>query len=200
MIQDSVFCAVAISKSMKEINGIFKVTLTKTSSGRFERLEEPEVRSRKTGYRRQLSQKDMTEMKVYRAVHQTSSHGDVVAIRKEVTTTQVTDREPIEVTVHVPLNLQPDNTWKECFKNPTTHAGVSFPATKVMIMGNVMEFRTGELEAPNDLSWTYKYIDQGNECYKKKIAEQSKKQNAQAEKEAKAQEKMRELTEKLRKI
>ncbi len=142
----------------------------------------------------------MSGFRIYEMKPGPMTHGDVVALREEVKIIQITEREPIEVTVHVPLNLQPDNTWKECFKHPTTHAGVSFPATKVKIMGNVMEFRTGELEAPNDLSWTYKYIDQANECYKKKIAEQSKKQTTQAEKEAKAQEKMRELTEKLRKI
>jgi hypothetical protein len=131
--------------------------------------------------------------------HPPAKHGEILPDKNNLEIAQMTDKEPIEMTVHVPLNAQPGKTWVDCFYKPTEHAG-SFPPQKVKITGNSMEFRTAETEMRNDLSWTYKYIDQANAAYKKAIAAQTQNQATQFEKEGKLQQKRLKLTEELRKV
>lgn len=131
--------------------------------------------------------------------HPPATHGDILADKDNVDISQMTDKEPVEMTVRVPLKAQPSKTWIDCFYKPTEHAG-SFPPQKVKITGNSMEFRTAETEMKNDLSWTYKYIDQANVAFKKAIAAQAQNRATQTEKEGKLQQKRLKLTEELRKV
>lgn len=101
------------------------------------------------------------------------------------------------VIVEIPLDVRPDSDWADCFFNPTTSSVSVHPPR---IFGDMIELRATKDRPEKDLEWVYKYIEQANECYRKKMEEKERERQRRAKIEAEGAEELRDLTEKLRQV
>jgi len=84
------------------------------------------------------------------------------------------------------LNVSPDSDWRECFQNPREFQPNEAHPRLAAIMGDKLMFRSSEEHIERNIEWMDKYINQANECYRKKMAEKEeeiKKQEARSQAE-----------------
>jgi hypothetical protein len=124
-------------------------------------------------------------------------HGKVLPLKDKVKAARIDTESPGLVIVEIPLNLTPDSDWVQCFSNTTTWTpNVHLPRA----FGALIEFRALKEKPEQDLEWVYKYIEQANECYRKRMREKEEEGKRQEKIRTDDAEDLRGMTDRLRRV
>ena len=124
-------------------------------------------------------------------------HGDVLPLKDKVKAARIDPEASGLVIVEIPLNISPDLDWLQCFSYTTTWTpSVHLPR----LSGALIEFRAMKEKPEQDLEWVYKYIDQANECYRKRIKEKEEEGRRHEKIRIDGVEDLRGMTERLRRV
>jgi hypothetical protein len=100
--------------------------------------------------------------------------------------------------VSVSLDGTPDWNWIECFKHPSTFTTSEAYPGRAFVTGNTITFSSSERTIKENVEWMDKYIQQANECYSRKMAEQVAEEKRQEERERKRKEELERINEGLK--
>jgi hypothetical protein len=124
-------------------------------------------------------------------------HGDVLPLKNKVKAAGIDPEASGLVIIEIPLNLSPDVDWLQCFSYTTTWTpSVHLPR----LSGSLIEFRAMKEKPERDLEWVYKYIDQANDCYRKRMKEKEEEGRRHEKIRIDGVEDLRDMTERLRQV
>jgi hypothetical protein len=102
------------------------------------------------------------------------------------------------LTVQISLDGSPDYNWVDCFIHPSTYTPNEAHPSRATVVGDTITFTSSESRIKANLEWMDKYIQQANDCYNRRQAEQLAEQQRLLERERKRQEELNRINETLK--
>ena len=125
-----------------------------------------------------------------------TGHGGV----KRIGSPKAIDKSGDYVTIKITLNVSPDNDWGICFVNPSTFKPNEAHPRRVQFSGSALIVRYPKRRIKEYLEQLDNYIDQANECYRRKMAEKEAERKREEEKETKKKEELDEINKMLEEL
>jgi hypothetical protein len=75
-------------------------------------------------------------------------------------------------TVQITLNGSPDSMWMECYRHPTDYTDNESHPSRTVVRGNKIVFFSIESELEKNVMAMDNYLNQANDCYRKKLIQQ----------------------------